>query len=393
MWLLGCSFIPLYIKTSHLNLILYIYICIIFEFRRTRRILAGGCEAANQIDKCWRCKPDWAENRKALAQCVKGFAAGTTGGAAGEIYTVTDPSDDDVAKPKEGTLRWAASRTKPLWIIFDKDMVITLKNELVVASDKTIDGRGVKVEICKGSSLTLYEVKNVIVHGLNIHDTIPTPAATIATGEGPPIPRFKSDGDGIMVYGSCKIWIDHCTFAHGSDGLVDVTMGSTMVTISNCKFSNHDTVMLLGGADANTQDQNMKVTVAYNVFGPGCVQRMPRVRFGFFQIVNNCYDKWKMYAISGTMKPTILSQGNKYVAPDDPNAKQVTMRQANDPEVGVWKSTGDLFENGAAFTDSGGEPKLTPEQQGGMIAAEPAASVPALTKDAGVLTCCPGTPC
>ncbi|KAJ9551102.1 hypothetical protein OSB04_015147 [Centaurea solstitialis] len=363
---------------------------------RPRRILAG-CQAANQIDKCWRCKPDWAENRKALAQCGKGFAAGTTGGAAGEIYKVTDPSDDDVAKPKEGTLRWAASRAKPLWIIFEKDMVITLKNELVVTSDKTIDGRGAKVEICKGSSLTIYEVKNVIIHGLHIHDTIATPAATVASGEGPPIPRFKSDGDGIMIYGSSKVWVDHCTFAHGSDGLVDVTMGSTMVTISNCRFSNHDTVMLLGSDDAFTKDQNMKVTVAYNVFGPGCVQRMPRVRHGFFHIVNNFYDKWKMYAFTGTKKPTILSQGNKFVAPDNPSAKQVAFRPSDLPEADwktwVWKSTGDLLENGAVFVNSGGEPKLTPEQQAGMIAAEPAASVPALTKDAGVLTCAPGTPC
>ncbi|KVH96125.1 pectate lyase 4-like [Cynara cardunculus var. scolymus] len=362
----------------------------------TRRSLSG-CEPTNPIDNCWRCKPDWADNRQAMAQCVKGFGTGTTGGAAGEIYKVTDPSDDDVANPKEGTLRWGVTRQRPIWVTFEKDMSITLKHELVITSDTTIDGRGAKVEIANGAGLSLYQVSNVIIHGLHIHDIKETPGATIASGEGKPGPRAKADGDGIMCFGSSKIWIDHCSLSGGPDGLVDVTMGSTGVTISNCKFNDHDKVMLLGADDSHSEDQVMKVTVAYNKFSTGCTQRMPRCRWGFFQVVNNDYDKWGMYAIGGTSKPTILSQGNRYVAPDDPNKKLVTMRQPDIPEAEWkswnWRSTGDLFENGAVFIDSGADPQLTPEQQAGMIAPEPAASVPTLTKDAGFLTCSPGAPC
>lgn len=35
-------------------------------------------------------------------------------------------------------------------------------------------------------------------------------------------------------------------------------------------------VMLFGHDDSNLEDKSMKVTVAFNYFGPGLVQRMPR---------------------------------------------------------------------------------------------------------------------
>jgi pectate lyase len=35
-------------------------------------------------------------------------------------------------------------------------------------------------------------------------------------------------------------------------------------------------IMLLGHSDEYAADKNMKVTVAYNHFGPGLMQRMPR---------------------------------------------------------------------------------------------------------------------
>ena len=112
----------------------------------TRRELKGGgkkydgpCSVTNPIDRCWRCQPDWADNRKRLADCAMGFAKGTTGGKAGEIYVVTD-SSDDTSDPKPGTLRYGVIQKEPLWIIFAKSMTIRLHQELIVQSDKTIDG-------------------------------------------------------------------------------------------------------------------------------------------------------------------------------------------------------------------------------------------------------------
>lgn len=67
----------------------------------------------------------------------------------------------------------------------------------------------------------------------------------------------------------------------------------------------------------------MQVTIAFNYFGEGLVQRMPRCRRGYIHVVNNDITEWKMYAIGGSGNPTINSQGNRYTAPSDPSAKEV----------------------------------------------------------------------
>lgn len=81
--------------------------------------------------------------------------------------------------------------------------------------------------------------------------------------------------------------------------------------------------MLFGASDGYSGDKVLQVTVAFNHFGKGLIQRMPRCRWGFFHIVNNDYTQWVMYAIGGSQQPTILSQGNRFIAPNNPNAKEV----------------------------------------------------------------------
>ncbi|KAJ0667189.1 putative pectate lyase [Helianthus annuus] len=140
----------------------------------------------------------------------------------------------------------------------------------------------------------------------------------------------------------------------------------------------------------------MRATVAYNRFEETCTQRMPRCRFGFFQVVNNDYNKWKMYAIGGSANPTILSQGNRFVASDNPNTKKVLQRnyaEESEWKNWNWRSEKDVLENGAIFIASGVDPQLTPEQQEGMIEVAPGELVPQLTSSAGVLSCVVGQPC
>ncbi|KAL5058672.1 hypothetical protein RYX36_030276 [Vicia faba] len=55
---------------------------------------------------------------------------------------------------------------------------------------------------------------------------------------------------------------------------------------------------------------------------------MPRCRHGYFHVVNNDYTHWEMYAIGGSANPTINSQGNRFVAPDDRFSKEVTKHEA-----------------------------------------------------------------
>lgn len=195
----------------------------------------------NVIDNCWRFDPNWAFNRWALASCAVGFGKAALGGKYGAIYIVTDPSDDPI-NPKPGTLRYGAIQTKPLWIIFKKRMVITLKNELIVNSFKTIDGRGAKVEIAYGPCVTLQGISHVIIHGLSIHDCKPGKPGLVGSTPTHLGYRGDCDGDAISNFASSHIWVDHCSLSRSYDGLIDVIHASTAVTISNNYFSNHDKV-------------------------------------------------------------------------------------------------------------------------------------------------------
>ncbi|KAH9560295.1 hypothetical protein CY35_06G098500 [Sphagnum magellanicum] len=358
----------------------------------TRRVLAG-CGTGNPIDDCWRCDPNWSTNRQSLADCAIGFGRNAVGGKNGRIYVVTDNSDDDVVNPSPGTLRYGVIQDEPLWIIFKQDMMIQLKEELIMNSFKTLDGRGSNVHIAGGACLTVQYISNIIVHGIHIHDCKSTGPATVRSTPQHFGYRGKTDGDAISVYGSKDIWIDHNYFSNCADGLTDITEGSTAVTISNNYFTNHDKVMLLGAHPQDTIDKNMEVTVAFNHFGAGLIQRLPRCRYGYFHVVNNYYYSWGIYAVGGSENPTINSEGNYYIAPSSENFKEVTKRIKDDGSSGVggweswnWRSAGDIFINGAFFTPSGVNSKNANfYAKATSFSARPASMVGAMTNDAGPL--------
>ncbi|RVX07983.1 putative pectate lyase 16 [Vitis vinifera] len=347
----------------------------------------------NPIDSCWRRKANWASNRSALADCAVGFGKGAMGGKYGAMYVVTTPSDDPV-NPKPGTLRYGVIQTKPLWIVFAKDMVITLKNELIMNSFKTIDGRGAKVEIAYGPCITIQGVSHVIIHGISIHDCKPGKSGLVRSTTMHVGHRLGSDGDAISIFTSSHVWIDHCFLASCTDGLIDVIHASTAITISNNYFSHHDKVMLFGHDDHFTADKVMSVTVAFNHFGTGLVQRMPRVRFGYAHLANNKYDEWEMYAIGGSANPTILSEGNHFTAPDNANAKEVTKREVKSGwKNWKWRSSKDKFVNGAYFVQSGWGSCAPLYSRSQAFSVADGSMVPALTSDAGPLGCSAGKPC
>ncbi|KAI4372304.1 hypothetical protein MLD38_010550 [Melastoma candidum] len=353
----------------------------------------GTGNVMNVVDSCWRSNPNWASHRSALANCAIGFGSGAVGGKFGRIYVVTNPSDDPV-NPKPGTLRYGVIQEDPLWIIFSRDMLITLKNELIVNSHKTIDGRGTKVDIAYGPCITLQHVTNVIIHGISIHDCKQGKRGMVRSSTTHVGERLGSDGDAISVFGASNIWIDHCYLARCYDGLIDVIHASKQITITNNYFTQHDKVMLLGHNDHFTADKVMTVTVAFNRFGKGLVQRMPRVRFGYAHVANNRYDEWEMYAVGGSADPTIFSEGNYFAAPNDPSFKQVTKRDAGGNwKSWKWRSSRDTFLNGAYFVQSGYGSCAPPYVAGQKFKVVDGGQVPALTSSAGPLSCIPGRPC
>ncbi|XP_019709583.1 pectate lyase 1-like [Elaeis guineensis] len=340
----------------------------------------------NIIDRCWRRHPNWSANRQRLAMCSVGFAGKMLQNRGREVvsYTVTDPSDDPV-NPRPGTLRFGTTILKgKVWITFQKDMNIKLLQPLIVKSFTTIDGRGVDVQIAHGAGFLINKASNVIIHGLQFHHIRAQPAGSVRDPEGNLV-DLGGDGDAIRLLAAQKVWMDHNSLYRCQDGLLDVTRGSTEITISNNWFRDHDKVMLLGHDDSFAEDKNMKVTVVYNRFGPNCNQRMPRVRHGYAHIANNVYEGWREYAIGGSMNPSVLSQGNLFIA----SGKRKATRRI--PGEGVnswnWKSVNDAFLNGAFFKAVGVVNGLAPYQKVQSFPVANVRDVTTLTRNAGAIRC------
>ncbi|KAG6420851.1 hypothetical protein SASPL_117393 [Salvia splendens] len=308
---------------------------------------SGGGRFWNEGDELGvlRCVPNWETNRKVLADCGIGF------GRDSEFSLVTT-EDDDPQYPTQGMLRHGVVQSEPLWIIFERDMSNTLKEELMMNSYKTIDGRGVNVEISNG------------IFG----------------------------GDGISIFVTHDVWIDHCTLSHCHDGLIDVVSGSTAITVSNNYKFEHNEVMLMGHSDEYVADENMQVTIAFNYFGQGLVQRMPR--HGYFHVVNNVYTGWEMYAmlIRRSIAKAMSSSQQMMII----GRMQVTKREiaAEDEEWKSWnwRSDGDLLLNGARFIASGNATAATYAKASSMV-ARPASLLPSIIPAAGVVNCRIGQPC
>ncbi|WZZ67947.1 hypothetical protein YC2023_079317 [Brassica napus] len=125
------------------------------------------------------------------------------------------------------------------------------------------------------------------------------------------------------------------------------------------------------------------------------IQDEPLCRHGYFHVVNNDYTHWQMYAIGGSAAPTINSQGNRFLAPNDHVFKEVT-KYEDAPQSKWknwnWRSEGDLFLNGAFFTPSGGRSSSS-YAKASSLSARPSSVVASVTGNAGSLSCRKGSRC
>ena len=124
--------------------------------------------------------------------------------------------------------------------------------------------------------------------------------------------------DLITCTGTTHLWVDHCEFTDGQDGNFDITQSANYVTVSWCTFGyterayDHMNTNLVGSSDS--EDKNtLNVTFAYNIWGPGCNQRMPMARAGNIHLLNNYYN---CAGASATVNPRknseFLIEGNYF---------------------------------------------------------------------------------
>ncbi|MET7697783.1 pectate lyase [Streptomyces sp. NPDC005485] len=205
--------------------------------------------------------------------------------------------------------------------------------EFLVGPNTTIVGLG-SGAVLKGASLQVKNADNVIVRNLDLRDAYDCfPLWQPNTGG---LGDWKTSYDTLWLNGATHVWVDHITasdqghpdakeptyFARNylrHDGLLDITGGSDLVTVSWSRFADHDKAMLIGNSDSATGDRGkLRVTLHHNEF-ESVVQRAPRVRFGQVHVYNNRYvvpeDSEYRYSLGVSTESGIHAENNAFTAP------------------------------------------------------------------------------
>jgi uncharacterized repeat protein (TIGR02543 family) len=255
---------------------------------------------------------------------------GTTGGGAATPVTVTTLLD----------LQNQAKSVGAKVIYVSGTMGAGVATRVSVAANKTIIG-------LPGATLIGgFDIKanNVIVRNMKIQG----PGSVDVNGV-----------DCITIDGANNVWIDHCDIYDGQDGNMDIVNGANYVDVTWCKFyytsasANHQFCNLLGNSDTKTTDRGkIKITMMYNWWTTGCVERMPRVRFGQVHVVNNLFtSKQASYCVRAGIEADILVESNYFDSVSTPidlyqnNFTAVTQRN------NVFNATrGNSAGSGTSFT-------------------------------------------
>lgn len=172
------------------------------------------------------------------------------------------------------------------------------------------------------------------------------------------------DGRDNLTIDNCKnVWIDHCEFIDGVDGNFDIKKASDYITVSWCKFSytsksvGHRYCNLIGHSDSQTSDDgHLLITFMFNWWAEGCVERLPRVRFGHVHVVNNYYSPGSANKLGITpgVSARIRAEKNHFYGVknplDDDSGKRDSKTCLEDIDNYFENCSGDQWSNGKSFT-------------------------------------------
>ena len=252
---------------------------------------------------------------------------GTTGGKGGKIVHVTT---------REEFTRYAGA-DEPYIIILDADLKghydysanPKQKHDVIsVKSNKTIIGGGKGAHL-DSLGLDINGQQNIIIRNLRI---------------------TKADPDAIAFRDTHHVWVDHCDLSSQkeerdeNDGLLDFTYGSSYLTVSWCRFHDHDKTSICSSGTRNISDYGrQRVTYHHNAF-INCTQRNPRIGYGLGHIFNDYNQDNSSYAI-GMFARAVVNVENCYFKNVKEAFNQMYATSADDAYWGFVRSTGNQFDN------------------------------------------------
>jgi pectate lyase len=217
----------------------------------------------------------------------------------------------------------------------------SLTGNFTVGSNKTIVGLcGASIHghiEMNGSTNVIFRNLTVVGYGVGNCALDPSFDPTVGCSSG---------FDAITVIGGAtRVWIDHCDISDGTDGNLDITLGSDLVTVSWTKFhytartdnggndstgpSGHRFSDLVGGADNLPGDVGkLNVTWHHDWWADRVSERQPRVRYGKNHIFNSLYTgAGDDYCVRAGMNAQILVENNAFVGISNPQQFNSTVDQ------------------------------------------------------------------
>ena len=322
-------------------------------------------------------------------------------------------SDDETENTTEGSGN--TTLYSKLWALsnaYKSQIQLNIKSNTIIVGKDASSG-------IKGGTLSMSGVSNVQLRNLIIQDAY-DPFPHHENGDG-----YNAQWDGIVIQGDCSyIWIDHCTIqdtmtvSHVKtggtttekwqtyDGLLDIKGNGQNITVSYCKFKNHDKTSLIGNTDSTetyTNSSGTKVTVTsgyrkityhHNYFY-NCGQRLPMVRYTTMHLYNNLYkssspDYTQQYAVGVRTGSIIYSENNYF----DTGILYAFSGDTSSSKVGTFYSSEDkadstvtLYNSSKGISAPNGSSVFATSVGAYSYTAESAATVKAnLPSEAGTCT-------
>ncbi len=246
----------------------------------------------------------------------------------------------------------------------------------LVSADQTKDGSGI-IYVKRCTNLV---IRNLIFDGAGAYDV---------------------DGQDNMTVDACtNVWVDHCEFRDGVDGNLDLKNASNYITVSWTKFTylkapraggsggsnDHRFSDLIGSSDGATGDRGkLNITFARCWWAQGCVERMPRVRFGKVHIVNSYYNSTvSNKCIAAGLEANLLVQNNVFENVKNP----IAILDGNETAV---RETGSIFTSTTGTKAGDGKTAFTPPYSLSVLSASSVKA--ALTGSAGAGATVGGNTC
>lgn len=246
---------------------------------------------------------------------------GITGGMGGTVVEVST---------REELASYAGASAPYIIIVngkFEGTGLNRTKDIISVKSNKTIVGK--KGAELAGIGLDVKNESNIIIRNLIIH---------------------HADPDAIACRNSHHIWVDHCEVYSQDepdkedwDGLIDLTVGSSYLTVSNCYIHDHHKACLLNSGTMHFEDNGKnRATYHHNAF-VGIDQRCPRIGYGLGHVFSNYYRNIGSYAIGYHTQARVMSESNYFGSSVSNPFEQMYASSTDDASCGFLADRGSYF--------------------------------------------------